>query len=192
MTDLETDWVKIENAIKQNIPKNIKILLSVGGYDSLLAIKTIDNEKLNILQKYLQNLIKSDHQLLAKLDKSDKTSLVYSSQNSFTFLPGHASIILALPHYIAQSISNSIDFGNEIDLCEEPDEFSPLLSKLIESARKNRNENKNANRYEDTIKDFSTYIFLLCGRTCYETLHRNLPIPSIKTICKYKEGKHNL
>lgn len=189
MTDLETDWVKIENSIKQNIPKNIKILLSVGGYDSLLAIKTIDNEKLNILEKYLQNLIKSDHQVLTKLDKSDKTSYVYSSQNLFTFLPGHASIILALPHYIAQSkaqsSSNSIDLCNDIDLCEEPDDFSPILSKLIESARKNRNKNKNANRYGDTIKDFSTYIFLLCGRTCYETLHRNLPIPSIKTICKY-------
>lgn len=60
-----------------------------------------------------------------------------------------------------------------------------MLSKLIESANTNRNKSKNAYQYDDIVKNFATYIFLLCGRTCYETLNKNLPIPSTKTICRY-------
>lgn len=67
---------------------------------------------------------------------------------------------------------------------DEQTEYSVILSQLIKTAERNKNKSKHANYYSDTIKYFSTYIFLLCGRTCYETLCRNLPIPSTKTICE--------
>lgn len=68
---------------------------------------------------------------------------------------------------------------------QNPNDYSVILSKLIESANKNKNISKHAYQYDEIVKNFSTYIFLLCGRTCYETLNKNLPIPSTKTICKY-------
>lgn len=62
--------------------------------------------------------------------------------------------------------------------------FSVILTELLRTAEQNFKKSKHANQYNDIIKYFSTYIFLLCGRTCYETLHKNLPIPSTKTIRK--------
>lgn len=175
------DWKKIESSIGQIIPMNVKTFLCLGGYDSVLSIKQIDAEKMHALEKYLQNLIQSDRRLLEKLDKNDKTTLVYTSQNVFNLLPGHSAILLALPELIKTMCD--IDM---LQACnQEPEEFSVILSKLIESARKNKNKPKNAFKYDDIIKNFSTYIFLLCGRTCYETLYKNLPIPSIKTIREY-------
>lgn len=55
---------------------------------------------------------------------------------------------------------------------------------MIDVLKRNQGKSKNARQYNDAIRLFSTYIFLLCGRTCYETLSKSLPMPSTKTICK--------
>lgn len=60
----------------------------------------------------------------------------------------------------------------------------PILNKLIKTAEFNELKDKNHATYSDEIRYFATYIFLLCGRSCYEMLRSNLPIPSVKTICK--------
>lgn len=85
-----------------------------------------------------------------------------------------------LPNGSTNMITNT-DSNND----EVIEQYSVILTELIKTANKNKNRSKNGYQYEDIVKYFSTYIFLLCGRTCYETLNKNLPMPSTKTICKY-------
>lgn len=63
-------------------------------------------------------------------------------------------------------------------------EYSVVFNQMVDVLERNQGKSKNARQYNDAIKQFSTYIFLLCGRICYETLSKNLPMPSTKTICK--------
>lgn len=182
------DWKKIEICYGQTVPTNIKIFLDVSGYDSLLSIKRIDEEKINALEHHIQNRVQNDRNILEALDKNDKTTSIYKSQIFFEILPGHRTILLILPDII-EKLFDSTDELSNMQLPNNlnnliPNEYSVILSQLITSANNNRNKSKNAYQYDDVLKDFSTYIFLLCGRTCYETLNRNLPIPSTKTICE--------
>lgn len=183
------DWKKLESFIDLLVPLNIKIFLDLSGYDSLLSLKRINEEKIDKIEIYLQN----DGRTLAMLDENDKTTSVYKSQNVFNILPGHRNILLALPEFI-ENMFHSIDTVRELEAetatnshnqtsNQTSDDYTVILSKLIETANKNKNKSKNAYKYDDIVKNFSTYIFLLCGRTCYETLNKNLPIPSTKTIC---------
>lgn len=183
VTDWILDWAKFESFIGQSVPLNVKTFLELAGYDSFFSVKRIDEEKIHTLEKHVQN----NRGILKALDEKDKTTFLYRSQNVFNFLPGHKTILLALPELIG-NMFDSID-----TLCEPeaetsfnlPDLNSMILSKLIKSAIINKDRSKNAYQYDEIIKDFSTYIFLLCGRTCYETLNKNLPIPSTKSIREY-------
>ena len=62
--------------------------------------------------------------------------------------------------------------------------FSVILKELILTAIHNGNLSKNNAEYSDIIRYFSTYIYLIGGRSCYEVLSQNLPLPSRSTICK--------
>lgn len=179
----------VEKFVGHEIPKCIKVILLACGYDSLLSLKQITSERIDEMEHYIE---KKKEKIISKLDDGGDVDIVneYKNQNQFKFLPGHRSIILDIANDIkdmqVQQESQSKHLANVIEEnSDEQIEYSVILSQLIETAERNKNKSKYANCYTDTIKYFSTYIFLLCGRTCYETLYRNLPIPSTKTICKY-------
>lgn len=103
----------------------------------------------------------------------------YSKKMNFQFLPGHVVILLALPKYAREFCESSQTFqpsGNE--------KFPFILNELIQTVENNMYTDKNHASYSDTIRFFATYVFLLCGRSCYEMLRANLPFPSVKTIRK--------
>lgn len=142
--------------------------------------KNIEEMEVHI-QKYREKLLCDENDCLK----------IYKQQEQFKFLPGHRSILLDLSQSIKKMQAEKNLHGNDMRSVYESNnemkiEYSFILNKLINTAKRNNNKSKNAYQYDDTIKYFSTYIFLLCGRTCYETLNKNLPIPSTKTIRKYK------
>lgn len=107
----------------------------------------------------------------------------YKTDGKFKFLPGHRALLLNLPKEIEKRRNNdnlNHQYSKEADFYK----FSLLLRKLIESAAANMGKHTNAARYSDVIKDFATYIYLQCGKACYETLCANLPIPKADTIRK--------
>lgn len=67
-----------------------------------------------------------------------------------------------------------------------------LLKCLYECAEKNQKSSKykHHNRFEEELKKFSTYIFIVGGRLLYETLHANMNrvLPSITTIFRYLDN----
>lgn len=103
----------------------------------------------------------------------------YKNLANFHFLPGHVTIIATIPKYIEEYriAHQSSDF-------EVNGRYSFLLEELIRTAESNLFKDPNHATYSDTIRYFATYIFLLCGRSCYEILRENLPFPSVKTICE--------
>lgn len=103
----------------------------------------------------------------------------YKNMSVFKFLPGNSTIILCLPKLI-------IDY-HQIRRMTAPMRkgiYPFILDEMIQTAELNRLKDKNHASYGDSIRFFATYVFLLCGRSCYEMLHANLPIPSTKPIRK--------
>lgn len=180
------EWENFEKFIGHEVPKCLKILLRSCGYDSLYSLKQITSERIIEMELFIDT---KKQRILSKLDddNNDKAVIQYKKQSQFVFLPGHHDILLNIPNNIKemQSQWELVPNANDSERKDVATEYSTILSQLIKTAERNKNRSKHANQYDDIIKYFSTYIFLLCGRTCYETLNRNLPIPSTKTICKY-------
>lgn len=60
-----------------------------------------------------------------------------------------------------------------------------FLNDLKEMALQNGDKNKYGNRFNDNIKLFATYIFIIAGRQFYEIVQQNLPLPSLSSISSY-------
>lgn len=194
-----SEWADIENFVGENVPMFLKLILEKTGFDSLLSVKHISSESIAELEQYVDNqrneIILEILSHLEKCGHYDMSYEIYKEQTVFKFLPGHRTILLSLPDNIKSMQSNNLarpvsglTHGNGSDeslsVSEHPGQYSLILTELIKTARRNANKTKYAYQYNDIVKYFSTYVFLLCGRTCYETLNKNLPIPSTKTICK--------
>lgn len=118
---------------------------------------------------------------MSKLDKiNDILAVEYKKQEIFQFFLGYRDISLNLPENIKDmQIQSKVVNQNLTKNDEENDdrkdvsqiEYSHILTQMINVARMNKNKSKHSNQCTDDIKYFSTYIFLLCGRTCYETLN---------------------
>ncbi|XP_055308257.1 uncharacterized protein LOC129572338 [Sitodiplosis mosellana] len=199
MEKITNEWSNLENFVRHNVPMFLKLLLWQCGYDCMLSVKQITNETLDKLEKYIEkNKNKILCKVIADLDElkyCDDSLSAYKDQDVFEFLPGHRIILLGLRDNIEYMQSHALNDGlkgfdklmtnagtNVVH--EHTGEYSVILTELLKTAKNNSNKSKHAYQYNDIVRYFSTYIFLLCGRTCYETLSKNLPIPSTKTILR--------
>lgn len=183
-------WTEIENIISHSLPSCVKTILSATGYDSLLSINLI-----NEIQMFeVEQFVNENRNITAKLECCFADT--YRNLRKFRFLPGHRLLILQLPSYVnvifernqaAKSTDENQQHAIMIATSGQRDtsRYSFLLKMLIDSADENAGVAKNRYRYDDFLQLFSSYIFLSSGRSCYETLSKNLPIPSKYTICKW-------
>lgn len=201
MEKIMKEWYNIEKLAGQKVPLFLKLMLSQTGYDCLLSVKEISSDSIIRLEDFIQkNRNRLMSKIMIELDNigdNDDSLNAYKDQEVFQFLPGHKSTLLSLPEIIERLQSQAVDSAgnsapqsaseenNRMMASECPKKYSVILTELINTARNNMNKSKHANKYCDIVKYFAAYIFLLCGRICYETLCKNLPIPSTKTICKY-------
>lgn len=70
---------------------------------------------------------------------------------------------------------------------------SKVLQLLMQSAEKNGNSDKSSKkahgfRYDETLKSFSSSLYLLGGRMCYKLLEKNLPLPALPTVSRYVQA----
>lgn len=70
-----------------------------------------------------------------------------------------------------------------------PKNTSKMLNQLIAVAHHQMNKKKGGYRYNETIKEFASYMFMLAGRIAYETLCKNIPFPSVSSISRYLQEK---
>lgn len=187
------NWLKVEKIIGENIPKCIKEILSHSGYDNITSLNNISLES---IEKYINE---HGRDLIRNLDCCHHE--FYKKQISFKFLPGHSDFLLNLSKHVSKCMSHHAEacaksapkqngsFNKStgaLKLAEkfnkEKSGFSIILKELILTAL--QNENCNRPSYSDIIRYFATYIYLVGGRSCYEVLCQNLPLPSRSTICK--------
>lgn len=186
---MDNIFIDLENFCGQKVPECLKFILWKSGYDSVISIKRISEEKITKIEQHIQ---KKRKVILSQLDDADDTTVIeYKKQEVFEFLPGHRDILLDLPKTI-NNMQECFRKDNLVNVLESNNvngimtEYSVILDEFLKTARRNKDRSKNAHQYDDIVRYFATYIFLLCGRMCYETLNHNLPIPSTKTICKLR------
>lgn len=169
------DWSVVDKAIGEKFPLCLKKILSTSGYDSLPSIQELCENKLNEIEKYISDFGSS---VINELNCCH--SQEYKNQTQFRLLPGHRTLLSILPRKINEMHEQ---IANEKTLLSQ--DIPVILSELVKTEKKNSKKGKNHAEYSDILRYFSTYIYLMSGKCCYETLNANLPIPSNKTIRKY-------
>lgn len=154
------------------IPFCIKSFLCECGFVTLSSLRGINTSTVAEIEDHMQCYGRTIIQNLFCC-----SSQSYKAQNKFKLLPGHRAFILELPKYVPEQ-------STKIAVHAIDPTFSFVLQKMIETAQSNFEKLSNKNEYSDTMRYFSTYVFLLCGRSCYEFLRQNLQLPSVSTVCK--------
>lgn len=165
------NWTKIEEIIGEPLPSCIKKILSNCAYDTFVSLKNISEESVNEIEFHINS---ESRALVQELDCCH--SDYYKKQDRFKLLPGHRDLIISLSKISLSASQRMYSFlAQNSDL---PCILKEMVANVIENAE------RDCPRYSDTIRWFSTYIFLLSGRACYEVLSKNISLPSIKTICE--------
>lgn len=173
-------WSKVEKIIGDVIPNCVKTILTSCGYDTMMALKNISVNSATQIEIHINEQRKTTD-IIQKLDCCN--SETYKKQNVFKLLPGHRDFILSLPKLIISHQQCRLNSDESlIQAIERHTGVSVILRELVRTAVQNAARNKE--RYSDIVRNFATYIFLLCGRSCYDVLYENLPLPSISTVCK--------
>ncbi|KAF0688873.1 Uncharacterized protein FWK35_00037959, partial [Aphis craccivora] len=87
----------------------------------------------------------------------------------------------------------SIEDNKTLTLDKKLLDSNTLLKCLYECASKNQLNTKNNNRFDEQLKKFSVYLFIVGGRLLYETLHKNMndALPSISTLFRFLDNTQN-
>lgn len=163
------DWQKMEKVIGETVPSCLKKLLIVCGYDTFSSITGIQNESILSIEKIVND---NFHSTVQSFDCSHAD--YYKNQAEFKFLPGHTDFLRGISKY---------KFTVQESVVQSATEFQPILQAMIDNLH--HSAGKHRAKYSDLIRYFATYVFLKAGRSCYEFLQCNLPLPSTKTIRKY-------
>lgn len=151
----------------------LKLILINVGYDNVASLKCINGELLNDVEKHVE---KNNH-VLQSLTCEHKNRYL---GEKFEFLPGHRALIL---DWCQNRLTNSL----EDTFNKNHPAFSPILCEIIGSALDNHDRPKNRHRFSQILVDFSIYLFIMAGKSCYETLSANLHLPKAVTICKLNQ-----
>lgn len=158
------------------------------GYDNQISIANLKEADLDLIDNYLNR-----SEMRAVIDSlSCCKSEIYKAQEKFELLPGHRTYILNLARQmILKQMSHSDMVASTTPglTFKEQAEIEPslpfLLKEFINISLNNYKKMPNSHRYSNIIQDFATYIYILCGRYCYEVISKNLPMPKAPTICKH-------
>lgn len=182
-------WNSIEGMCsKQNLPNCIKTILFHAGFDNLFGISALNEQSIAQIEEYV-NL--NGNGIVENLNCCHADEYKNSIANKiFRFLTGHKKLILMVGEIVAKSIARKNE-NCETQITEiwnALESFEPILpnvlKQLIKEALKNIQVTDNLNRYQDTIKYFAIYVYLMCKRQCYEVLSSNLSMPAASTVGK--------
>lgn len=156
----------------------LKNMLMLCGFDNVLSLKSINAQSVNMMETYLKSRVN----FIENLPKCHGE--IYRRQANFCLLPAHRLSILAIP----QCLENSLKSTDANSFSLNHPGFSMILRELIESALRNHNKDPQAHRYSEVLRNFCMYIYIMAGRSLYEMLSANLPLPKVSTIRELSIG----
>lgn len=160
---------EFEKILNDSISEDIKKILLRSGFDSKLSILGLNTDVIRDVEQF------------ANEDRSVLEGTSYENMAEFKFKPGHKLTILNLASEVKHWIEKEPTNTQQNEMCE----FSVVLKAFIDTATSNKDKQPNGFRYNEINQYFSTFIYLFCGKACYETLSANLPIPQTITIREF-------
>lgn len=158
----------LEKAIGEEIPNCVRFILINSGLSTFAAIRCINPGSVQRIEIFFNDNIDNFCGGLMGTE--------YENVRPLAVIPGHRALIESLSQYLENRQQSARDVNVPI--------FSQIMKLLIETTANNAGRNAKGNRYQEDLRNFATYVYLMCGRSCYETLSANLPIPSVNAICK--------
>lgn len=165
----ENIYHKLQKLLKEPIHIDIINILVRSGFDSKSALLGINT-----------NIVIQEIEQYANEDRSVLEGTSYQNMKTFMFKPGHKHTILYLAEQVKLLDKADADENKEHNMSD----FSIVLRTFIETVETNYERDPRGFRYNDINRYFSTFIYLFCGRACYETLSANLPMPQASSIRK--------
>lgn len=166
----------LQNKLK--FPSILINILKKSGYDSRIALGCLNEEKVIQVEKFIIKNKESFQEDLAG-------DPYYSKLQNFQFLPGHKSILINCENLVKKYEECEKNSSEKCKCSKINWSLLPIiLRELIKNAISNAEKDKYHHRYPDLIKYFATYIYMLCGKMCYEVLSSNLSLPTSVTIGK--------
>lgn len=167
-------FFEVESVIGEKIPECLIYILNESGFNTKLTLETLNSEYIKQIEFFFNaNYEKLCHGL---------SGSIYENIEPFSIVPGHRALIERIPQFIAKIKTDCSSIFIEPN--RSSNQFSYILKLLIETAERNYGRAAKSYRYNEKIQYFATYIYLMCGRACYETLSANMPIPQANTIRK--------
>lgn len=167
MEKLKKLFLEIEKQCDDNFPESVIYILYKCGFESKIALRSITDESIKFIEQYFDD----------NFDELAEELIGYGSNRPFKLLPGHRAFIQNIPELMKKLEIPTVN-------STASNEFSFVLKWMIETAESNATKGPKCRRFDENIQWFATYLYLMCGRACYETLCTNLPIPQANTICK--------
>lgn len=155
--------------MNEKVPTDVKTILNRSGFDCISALEQIDEAIILEIEQYANE---NDSVL-------EETS--YQNMKKFKFKPGHKVAILCLADQTKKFKQAESNQNKQCKVTDVP--F--ILKTFIDTMETNNGKDPKGYRYNDANRYFSIFVYLLCGKACYETLSANLPIPRADTIRKF-------
>ncbi|KAJ8668018.1 hypothetical protein QAD02_009681 [Eretmocerus hayati] len=204
-------WSAIERyMIGYPIPMYIKNILKLRHIDNRITLKSYDRDIVNELEIFVQSDAYKK-MIPPGADLIDYYGFFHANPSAFGFSLGHEALLMRIIKLCKEEedtfwIMPKSNRGNERKrekleklILEyhynniENNEFqshSTLLRMLLRHLADNSDPSKQHRRYTEPFQKFWSYIFLLTGIFAYETLEKNLPIPSTNSLYRFN-GKNN-
>lgn len=162
--------IVLREILESDVPDFLLNILLETGFDTQASLELLTNESIKEIEEYVNQ------------NRNLTINTIYEQKEQFKLLPGHRALMLSFPRRIQlfKELNNKPTHDSST--------YSFILQSLMEAANLNANKHSKAYRYNDIIKYFSIYIYLHCGRACFETLCANLPIPKALTIRKFVQN----
>lgn len=127
-------WNCIEEHFSLDVPKYIKNIFAVTGYDNALVIRSLDDEALSEIEEFVRN--HSDSISPEDEDKKQYYHVYHNHPSKFKFVEGHKVLIRLIVAYVTTTIiekgtKNGFLFFNTPNFIARPESGTSTTSENL-------------------------------------------------------------
>lgn len=183
-------WAKVNEIIEgyceERVPKCVQYILNCCGYNHSMSWYKFTIEHLSEIEEHIRKFCPI---AIKNFDCPSHGCPIahYKRQNVFKILPGHRTMIISMAEHINRYYQTKPQEHSHSSLhknIETHSGFTKIMKEMIKAAVESDQGSKNKVQYTDVMKYFGTFVFNMAGRACYKFLCKNLPLPSVSSVCE--------